>query len=468
MVLAALWLAIGSTGTNAQPLPAPLAKAIRSARLPIDEVGMIAAPIAGGAPLVASHAVAPMNPASTMKLITSYSVLRLLGPDYRWHTGSFLRGRLNGDVLEGDLVLKGGGDPKLVIEDLTEWIAKMREAGLREIRGDLVIDDSIYEQDDRSVEQFDGDPSQPYNVRPFAMLMNFKSTKFVIQPLRNGVSISLDPALADVAVDSSVRAAYGKCRYGASGLTINEGGTEYKPLIRVSGSYSLSCGEQSMFAAVLSHRQFVEALFKAAWQTAGGAWSGKVRIEGGSANGLAPWLEWVSPRTLGDVIQDINKFSNNLMARQILLQAVAAKTGRPATVEQARAMLRAWLPTQGLDFPELVIDNGSGLSRRERISAASLARLLIHAANSPYADLMRTSLPKVGIDGTMKNRLVGEPIVGNAWIKTGSLNDVRAVAGYIDAASGRRYAVVMLINGPRAEQSQVAQDAFLRWVHANG
>jgi serine-type D-Ala-D-Ala carboxypeptidase/endopeptidase (penicillin-binding protein 4) len=116
----------------------------------------------------------------------------------------------------------------------------------------------------------------------------------------------------------------------------------------------------------------------------------------------------------------------------------------------------------------LVIDNGSGLSRRERISAASMAKLLAHAASSPYAQMYRDSLPRVGLDGTMKGRMINEPIAGNAWIKTGSLNDVRALAGYVDAGSGQRYAVVMLINGSRAENSNGAQDAFLRWVFNNG
>ena len=463
-----VWLMAGCAGAQAQSLPGPLAQAFRSAGQPVEEISLAAVPVAGGPALLSVNARQALNPASTMKLLTSYAALGVLGPDYRWKTLGLLRGSMAGDVLEGDLVLKGGGDPKLVIEDLTAWIGTMRQAGLREIRGDLVIDDSIYDVDDRSVEQFDGDPSQPYNVRPFAMLMNFKATRFVVTPAGGDLYVSLDPPLADVAMDIDIGIARGKCRYGASGLLIRIRGTDARPLIRISGSYSPACGEQSTFAAVLTHRQFIEGLFKAAWRTAGGKWDGRARIEPGSAKAAKLWIEWNSPRTLSDVVQDINKFSNNVMTRQVLLQIAAAGSEQPATPERARASLYGWLKLQGLEFPELVLDNGSGLSRSERISAASMTRLLVHAAASPYADLMRTSLPKVGIDGTMKNRLVGEPLVGNAFIKTGSLNDVRAIAGYIDAASGRRYAVALLINGPRAELSQGAQDAFLRWVYTNG
>jgi D-alanyl-D-alanine carboxypeptidase/D-alanyl-D-alanine-endopeptidase (penicillin-binding protein 4) len=179
-------------------------------------------------------------------------------------------------------------------------------------------------------------------------------------------------------------------------------------------------------------------------------------------------LRWDSPRTLADVVKDINKYSNNVMARQVLLHTSAdPQRRRPATLERARATLNVWLEKRGLRSPEIVIDNGSGLSRRERISPASLARLLIDASRSPHAPIYIESLPVVGVDGTMKSRLKSDPVAGNAWIKTGSLNDVRSIAGYVDAASGRRYAVVMLINGPRAQSSGAAQDALLRWVYSS-
>src|SRR5690606_1826992 len=127
-----------------------------------------------------------------------------------------------------------------------------------------------------------------------------------------------------------------------------------------------------------------------------------------------------------------------------------------------------WLDAQGLPTRGLALDNGSGLSRDSRASAAQLARLLRHAAAGPFADLIRESLPVAGIDGTMKARLAGEPIAGRAWIKTGSLDGVRSIAGYVQAASGRRYAVAMIVNGPNAASSRALQDEFLRWVYANG
>lgn len=432
------------------------------------DVGLFVVPVEGGDPLASHDAGRPFNPASTMKLVTTYAALSILGPEFRWSTGVHLRGSLDADVLRGDLVLRGGGDPKLVIEDLAELVARMRAAGLREIAGDLVIDDSLFDVGSESVERFDLDLSQPYNVRPHAMLMNFKATRVVVRPGAGGADISLDPPLAGVPVDNEVRIVKGPCRFGAGGLAVRTVDTEVRgPRIRVSGRWTPSCGEQGTFVSVLSHPQFIGALFGAAWEAAGGAWNGQVRVEPGAARGR-PWLEWVSPRTLADVVRDINKFSNNVMARQVFLMLSPDPADHPATLESARAAVGRWLARERIDLPGLSIDNGSGLSRSERVGAASLAGLLRHAAASPHSDLMRESLPLVGIDGTMRHRLVQEPLAGRAWIKTGSLSDVRAIAGYVDASSGRRYVVVMLVNGPRAAASSLAQDRLLRWVHDNG
>ncbi|MGD9942206.1 MAG: D-alanyl-D-alanine carboxypeptidase/D-alanyl-D-alanine-endopeptidase [Burkholderiaceae bacterium] len=466
-LLAALAVAcclFGALPVQAGPLP--WQEWLQSGRLGVDQVGAVVLPIEGGPPLFAHEAQRPLNPASTMKLLTTYAALALLGPDYRWRTELRLRGPLQDGVLRGDLLLRGGGDPKLVIEDLAELIARMRAAGLQRIEGDLVIDDAIYAGDGGGP-AFDGDPSQPYNVRPFGALMNFKSTRLVVRPAGRLAEISFDPALDDVLVDNQVKLVGGPCRYGAAGLIVRDGAAAGAANVRIAGSYSRACGEQSMFAAVLDHRQFVHALFKAAWRAAGGQWDGRTRIERNVSRG-EPWLVWESPRTLADVIYDINKFSNNVMARQLMLQVAAESGMRPAVEADAARIVWAWLAAQHLRFDELVVDNGSGLSREERTSAEHLARVLRHAASGPYADLLRESLPVVGVDGTMRKRLLGEPIVGNAWIKTGSLNNVRAIAGYVTAVSGKRYAVALIVNGPGAADSRPLQDSLLRWVYDNG
>jgi D-alanyl-D-alanine carboxypeptidase/D-alanyl-D-alanine-endopeptidase (penicillin-binding protein 4) len=469
-IVAVALAAAGIAGAHATPpVPAPVAEAARRAAVAPTEYGIAVVPLDGGAALVWHNAETAFNPASTMKLVTTYAALSLLGPDYRWNTALAMRGTLEGDTLVGDLVLRGGGDPKLVVEDMTELVARLRAGGLREIRGNLVIDDSLYDVGQEATEKFDGDPSQPYNVRPNAALMNFKATRVTVRPGGGGLRVDLDPPLADVPVVAEVKLVNGPCRHGLPGLAIRETGPEEHPSIRVAGTYSASCGTQSTMVAVLNHRQFVHGFFRAAWRAAGGTWNGRTVIEQRVDPTLPELARWTSPRTLADVVRDINKFSNNVMARQVMLQTSTVGPDRqPATLERARRTVQAWLEKRGLRTPELVIENGSGLSRLERIAPASLVRLLVDASKGPQAGLFLESLPVVGVDGTMKGRLRDDPVAGRAWIKTGSLNDVRTIAGYVDGASGRRYAVVMLVNGPRAGGSGDAQDALLRWVHANG
>ncbi len=453
----------------AQPVPPAVAAALRAAAIAPGEYGVVALPLDGGPPLIAHNESLAFNPASTMKLVTTYAALSLLGANYRWQTPILVRGQISDGVLDGDLVLRGGGDPKLVIEDMVEMVSRLRALGLNVIRGNLVIDDSLYEIGDESTEKFDGDPSQPYNVRPHAAMMNFKATRFTVRPQSSGLAIDLDPPLADVGVVDEVKVVGGPCRNGIAGLAIRDAGTEHKPLIRVAGIYSSACGEQSTMTAVLNHRQFIQAFFGGAWRAAGGVWEGRAVIERRTESNLPVLLQWTSPRNLGEVVKDINKFSNNVMARQVMLQtSTETAPRRPATLDRARKVITAWLEKRGLRSPDIIIDNGSGLSRQERIAPLTLARVLVDASRSPDAPVFLQSLPVVGVDGTMKSRLKSDPVAGNAWIKTGSLNDVRSIAGYVDAVSGRRYAVVMLINGPRAEGSGPAQDAILKWLYLNG
>lgn len=447
--------------------PSSVIAMLRQAGVGLDDFGLLAVPLDGGPPLARWNEDRAFNPASTMKLLTTYAALGILGQDYRWRTGVYLTGLLDGDRLDGDLVLRGGGDPKLVIEDMLALVAKMRAAGLRRIDGNLVIDDSLYDLDPDRLAPIDGELTRPYNVTPYPALMNFKSTRFVFTPGRKGLAIELDPPLADVKIVNKVKLVPGRCRHGPDSVLILDRSDERRALVELTGRYSAGCGRRGTFAAVLSHRQYIHGFFKAAWLESGGEWDGMTRVETGAARGK-PWLVWESPRTLAEVAVDVNKTSNNVMTRQLLLQVAADVMKLPATIDRARLAVLGWLEQRGLDFPELVLDNGSGLSRRERMSAAAQVRLLRDAANSPYADLFRASLPIVGVDGTMRHRLRDHPVRGNGWIKTGSLENVRAIAGYVDAASGSRYAVSMLVNSPHAGASRDAQDEFLRYVYIKG
>ena len=366
VVAAACLIAWPAARAGGEPRTAgggPLGHWLQAAGLASRQVGAIALPLDGGPALLAHEATRPLNPASTIKLITTYAGLALLGPDFRWRTEARLRGPLQAGVLRGDLVLRGGGDPKMVIEDLTEFVARMRASGLEQIDGDLVVDDAIFDTGARSVDDFDGDPSQPYNVRPFGALMNFKAARIVVTPNGKGAALAFDPALADVGIDNRVRLVEGPCRFGAGGLQVRDGGRGDAPVVRVVGNYSRACGEQGVFAALLDHRQFVHALFKAAWQAAGGRWSGQAQTQHASAAEVVQLMRDAvagvarEPAPAAELAARqaalVGRFARALQTTAGLAGLVAAEVSRgrdPADLSHRVDAIRAVTPTQVRDY----------------------------------------------------------------------------------------------------------------------
>ncbi|MGB7180998.1 MAG: D-alanyl-D-alanine carboxypeptidase/D-alanyl-D-alanine-endopeptidase [Burkholderiaceae bacterium] len=469
-------LLIVSTWAQAAPLEPPVARWLQDAGVATVKAGLEVRAVDDGSVLAAVGAADLLNPASVIKVLTGWAALGLLGDDYRWRTRFFLNGPLLNGRLNGDLVIVGGGDPKLVVEDLTEIVSQMRALGLQHIGGDVLLDDSLYIVDRQRADAFDGLISEPYNVRPNAVMMNFKSTKFTLSPVSGKVAVELDPPLAGVRVENQLRLVKGSCRHRARDITVINAGSSARPAIRLQGKYSRGCKTQSSFHAVLNHRQFIDAFFRAGWEAAGGSLGGHARFSPGklaamtklSGKSLTSWYQWDSPRTLGDVVSDINKFSNNVMTRQLLLQLAATSGAQPANRAAGLRAVHAWLRLNGLSLPGLILENGSGLSRETRISASGLTRVLVKAANSEQGQRLRESLPIAGVDGTMRWRLNKSAVAGQAWIKTGSLDQVRSIAGYVRAGSGKMYALTMIVNGPGARRSHPVQDALIQWVYDNG
>ena len=460
----------GAAQSPALPAGASLARAAPIEHRTTGEADGLSADRVSDEPMlrVMHQAERPFNPASTMKLVTTHAALSMLGPGYRWTTRFLTTGPIRDGVLQGDLILQGGGDPHLVIEDLHALMADLRAQGLTTIRGDLVVDDARFAVGPADGEAFDGDASQAYNVRPWAALTNFKASKLVIDPKKR--QLALEPPLADVQLRYDVKVLKGRCRTGGTRLGVQDGATAAgRPVVSVNGTQVRACGSQQFYAAMLDHQQFLHGIFKAAWKDMGGKFTGRTRIQPGAAARGRPLYAWQSTLDLAEVVHHINKFSNNVMTRMLLLEMAAASGQGALAPDRAGQWLHQWYRSQGLALPSLVMENGSGLSRQARISAGDMVTLLARAAGSPTARWFEASLPVVGIDGTMRTRLRMDPVAGQAQIKTGTLQDVRAIAGYVTAASGRRYALSLMINGKYpAERALHAQDELLRWVYQHG
>jgi D-alanyl-D-alanine carboxypeptidase/D-alanyl-D-alanine-endopeptidase (penicillin-binding protein 4) len=448
-------------------LPAPVSAALRAAAIPENSVAIVVQEVGASQPALAHGADEPMNPASTIKLLTTYAALDLLGPTFSWKTEAYTNGTLRRDVLHGDLILRGTGDPKLTIEHFWLMLRALRARGLREVRGDLVLDRRYFDLPDHDPANFDNDPMRPYNVGPDALLVNFKTVRFHFVPDVEGrtVKVFAEPSPPQLELSSSLKFVEG-----------NGSCTDWKSKIKAefrtqgagtrasfTGQYPASCGENVWNVSLFGHAGFVHGVFQQLWQELGGTLRGGVRS--GTAPPTARPVYTAQSPPLADVVRDINKFSNNVMARQLFLSLSGEVLKQPATTQGSIRVIQSWLEQKKLDMPGLALENGSGLSRIERISAQSMAQLLLSAWQSAVMPEFMSSLPVAASDGTMRRRLRFESLTGQAHIKTGSLSGVRSIAGYVLARDGKRYAVVFFINDARAAEGQSAQDELLRWVY---
>ena len=446
------------------PLPAPLREALASAGIPPSAVGVYIQEVGAAQPLLEHHADRPMNPASTMKLLTTLAGLELLGPNYTWRTEAWLDGTLTGDVLQGNLVLKGYGDPKLTIEDLWLFLREIRARGLREIHGDLVLDRSFFAVEPNDPAHFDNDPGRPYNVGPDALLLNYKSVRLEFLPQEDSGTVTILPLpdLPQISIVNQLTLSGGSCEFWFERLQANPEPTR----LSFTGVFPRGCGPKEKNYSLLSPNEYAFALFQQLWRELGGSLSGRVHdgLVPESARLLATW----ESAPLAEVIRDINKFSNNVMARQLFLTLSLAADNPPVSTDKAARAMREWLARSRLDFPELQIENGSGLSRNERISPRHLAELLLYAARSPLMPEYAGSLPIPGVDGTLRRRLAGSPAIGHAHLKTGYLEGVRAIAGYVVDTRGRTVVVVSIINHPQAVNALGFQEAVVEWAWGRG
>jgi D-alanyl-D-alanine carboxypeptidase/D-alanyl-D-alanine-endopeptidase (penicillin-binding protein 4) len=454
------------------PLPAPVGRVMERYKLAPSGVSFFVQALNSDTPLLSFNADVPRNPASTIKALTTMVALDVLTPGYYWKTYVYLDGKLSNGRLDGNLILKGTGDPYLTTENFWKLLRELRARGLHHISGDLVVDNSYFQVAEEDPGAFDGQPFRSYNAPPDALLVNFKSVRFGFypEPTGKGVRVVQDPLLANLRIDNRLAIRPGSCSGFQRGIAFNVPAGPAPDTVVFDGKFPSGCEEYSFSRTVLTPVQFAFGVFKGLWEELGGSIDGGVRVglvpqADESGLELEPFYVHWSP-TLAEVVRSINKYSNNVMTRHLLLTMGAKVYGAPGTEEKGRAVIADWLKANHLEMPGLVLVNGAGLSRDTRISAASLAALLRHAWNSPYMPEFVSSLPLSGMDGTLRRRFDDDPLVGQLHLKTGSMDDVAAIAGYATSRSGRRYVVVDLHNEKDIHRGygENVQDALLHWV----
>lgn len=434
-------------------------QALKTNKLQESALSLVMLPLNGPGTPTVFNADVSVNPASTMKLVTTYAALEMLGPTHQWKTEFYSDGPLSNGVLQGNLYLKGGGDPKLNMEKLWLLMRDLRANGVQRITGDLVLDRSHFVQP--QLPQFNddgGDENKPFLVKPDALMINLKALRFVARNDGGKVLVSVEPPIATIHIDNQVKAVAGKqCT----------GDVRYNPITRadgitvvVSGQLGEGCNSQT-YLSLLDHPTYAAGAVRAIWNELGGSIDGRDRVDALPKN--ARLLARAFSPDLVEIIRDINKYSNNTMAQQLFL-SLGAQYRTDADGDDARAaqrVVRQWLAKKGITAPHLIMENGSGLSRAERISAREMATLLQAAWKSPYAAEFISSMPLTGMDGTMRKRLKRTAMAGEAHIKTGTLNTVRAIAGYSRDSNGNTWAVVAILNDPKPWGASAILDQVL-------
>jgi D-alanyl-D-alanine carboxypeptidase/D-alanyl-D-alanine-endopeptidase (penicillin-binding protein 4) len=464
LLVVLLCLLLPTAGVVAETeLPVGVRSVLKLRQVPSDTLSVYVEDVNSGEVVLEWLPNQQRNPASIMKLVTTLVALDVLGPAYRWKTEVYALGDVKDGRLAGDLALKGYGDPFLVTRRVWELQQLIRNEGIDAITGDLLLDDSWFDVGAYDPGAFDRQPLRAYNVSPNALLMNFKVVRYWFEADGEEVTVRLDPRLDNLAVDNRLRVRQGYCGGYQRGITVSMNGANDK--VTFSGRFPNGCKRYAMDRAALSHNEFAYGLFGSLWRESGGV------FEGGWKNVVVaedaePLISFDS-ETLAALIARVNKHSNNVMARQVLYTLSAEVLGPPGTETGGRTVISRWLEDKGLDVPSLSLDNGTGLSREARLSATDMAALLRFAWRQTYMPEFLASMSLSGLDGTLRRRFDDGELVGKAHMKTGSLDHVTTLAGYLQSRSGRRFIVVALHNaedihrGPGVE----VQEALLRWLY---
>ncbi len=474
-----LLLLLGCGAAAQAPLPRELQRALAGSGLPMSSFGVHVQGVDTHQALAMLNAEEPYVLASTAKIVTTLAALDLLGAHYRWRTHALINGPIVEGRLLGDLVLVGGGNSRLSSAELHGWMQRMREQGLVEVAGDILVDRSAFalRDDDHRHTPAPG-ANRPQHVWPAALTLDQGVLHVQVQGTRQPwADVQTMPPLAGVPLVNKV-AMRGGCAAGARWAQDKSGQAQ----LIVEGRWAAACGPRELALVPPPEADYLPHAVAGLWRESGGRLRGRVRevdLSGGDAQRsrlpmtradgevMQPWSTHLSD-PLPVLLRDMNKSSNNLAARHLMLSMSHGFPLKPASMAAAQHSVQGWLMRQGLAAGDMVLENGSGLSREERGKPRALVQLLLNAWRSKDARIFFNSLPVAGVDGTLQHRMQHGLATGRAFLKTGTLLDARALAGYVQGASGRFYAVAALVNHPHAARATPALDALIEWVAKNG
>lgn len=456
-------------------LPPPVAQRLKAGGIPEDAIGLVV--LRGNDTVIAHQAERIMQPASTIKVLTTLAALEQLGPAFRGRTELRSAAPIRDGVLEGDLVLKGGADVDMDGAALQQMLQALRYQGVERIAGRLVVDRALFNpsRPDIGVPPFDESPEAYYNVIPDALLINKNMIQLDLRSNGQRLQPSMQPALEKVSLESNMTLVDAPCASWEDGWkppqVLREAGGQLR--IVLAGTFPKNC-VQSDSINVLDRQDYVDRLLRATWARLGGAIDGPT-VEEATPAGTRLLAEHVA-RALPETVRDTNKISDNLLARTLYLSmgsleyddwygSRALPVSAEPTAARAERAVRGWMRAQGIVDTGMVLENGSGLSRIEKISPLQLAQVLKAGLSSRWSPEFLSSLPIAALDGTMRRRLKDSPAALRARFKTGGLRNVTALAGYVPDGAGRQCVVVVFINHERpGANGRAVLDTLVDWV----
>jgi serine-type D-Ala-D-Ala carboxypeptidase/endopeptidase (penicillin-binding protein 4) len=440
-------------------MPAAITQLMAAQRLPSSSLSFVIIDMDTGRVVMSHNPDTPRSPASTIKTVTTFAALDMLGPAFTWHTRAWLH--------DGDLYLQGGGDPYITLERWWSFVQSLRAQGLNSIPGDIVIDNSAFSLPKEDPGAFDGRPNRSYNVVPDALMVNFQSIDFSLaaNDETHRVDIIASPAPVNLEVDNHIRYAPGRCGGPAARVDFQVASPQWDRVV-FSGTLSPHCTQRTIARTLLQPTTYAFGTFVELWRQSGGQFEGKLRVESTPAD--AKPLYTLDSLSLAEIVRLTNKHSNNLMARHLLLTLARERYGDPATLEKGASVIAEWSRERGFDLSGVDIDNGSGLSRSTHITVLQMAKILSAAYHSTFAPEYLASFPLAGMDGTLRSRMKNSP-AGSVRLKTGHLDGVSGVAGYVTASTGKTFVLVSLVNNVRADfgAAEPVHAALAAWILNN-
>ncbi len=383
-------------------------------------------------------------PASVQKLITTASALHYLGPNYRFKTEILHTGSRKSGVIDGDLIIRGGGDPDLTPEKIWLIAEQIKRMGVNEVTGALVVDGTYFDSLITAPSWKENHTQRAYDARLGALSVSFNTVAVDVHPGgKNG-----GPAIVGLFPDSPYFELVNKATTalsGKRGITALRSLQKGKTVITVTGIMRPGSKGKKIYLNIQNPLEYAAVTFKEYFQRSGVVIKGGVRIAVTDKSATSIYTHKSDP--LAVIVRKLNKFSNNFVAEQIAKTIAAEKTGAPGSHEKALELLRRFLTDSGIDVSEIILADASGLSRRNRISAKAITSLLtVMNGRFDIGPDFLAALGIMGVDGSVKKRMSSSPARSQARAKTGSLSRLSALAGYVAGEKGSLFAFAIFLN----------------------